>query len=430
MTIARREQEILRIKAASFQPGLATELESQLRQEVVKTVQATLEEALVAEVNAHLAGLEQDKPRRSGYYERALNTQYGRIDDLHVPKLRFGNPERDWQILERYQRTLTHLLDYASYLYVMGLSIRDLQEALYFLLNTVLSRSAINQVTLRVEERMHKNRQAPLEQTPAILIVDGVWVTIQYPLDDFKLDKAGHERQCRQAEDRVVLVAMAVWPDGAHHILHYSVCASEETQSWLTFLDELIARHLDPQLVKLVVSDGSKGLLAALTQRLPQAVQQRCITHKVRSMKNHLTYQNLPEQDDSGQPLTITEAKDLRLFQIQQDAYAIYDAPSLPQAQAQLADFIQKWQLIEPQAVRNFTWGSKRTFAFYRFPKALHTSIRTTNLLERFFREFRNKADEIGAFPNENSCLTLFFLVFQREHAKHDRFALANHSGH
>ncbi len=59
---------------------------------------------------------------------------------------------------------------------------------------------------------------------------------------------------------------------------------------------------------------------------------------------------------------------------------------------------------------------------------ALHALTRTTNLLERFFREFRNKADEIGAFPNQTSCLILFFLVMQREHAKHDRLYLANNS--
>jgi len=36
---------------------------------------------------------------------------------------------------------------------------------------------------------------------------------------------------------------------------------------------------------------------------------------------------------------------------------------------------------------------------------------------------FRNTTDRdgIGAFPNENSRLTLFFLVMQREYAKHDR---------
>ncbi len=29
--------------------------------------------------------------------------------------------------------------------------------------------------------------------------------------------------------------------------------------------------------------------------------------------------------------------------------------------------------------------------------------------------------DEVGAFPNQQSCLTLFFLIIEREHAKHKR---------
>jgi hypothetical protein len=39
----------------------------------------------------------------------------------------------------------------------------------------------------------------------------------------------------------------------------------------------------------------------------------------------------------------------------------------------------------------------------------LHCHVRTTNHLERLFREFRTKSDEIGAFPHETSCLTVFF---------------------
>ncbi len=48
-----------------------------------------------------------------------------------------------------------------------------------------------------------------------------------------------------------------------------------------------------------------------------------------------------------------------------------------------------------------------------------------TNLLERVFREFRTKADEIGAFPNQVSCLTVFHLIVVRDHAKHDRGKVA-----
>ena len=428
MTIAQRELEILRVKTASEYSELNEDLKQHIQTEVVATVQSVLEESLKEEVTVHLAELTTKKPRRSGFYSRSLSTQYGHIPHLAVPKLRQDNRKREWKILSRYSRCLTGLLDFAGYLYVMGLSLRDLQEVLYLLMGTVLSTSAINQVTLRVAERMYAYRQAPIVQTPAIIIVDGVWVSIQYTLDQFKTDKAGHERQCRQAEDRVILAAMAVWPDGSHHLLHYKVCVQEDTAAWTAFFEEMIARGLEPQVVELVASDGSKGLLDAMTQCLPQAVQQRCVTHKVRGMEDKLTFAQLPDKDESGKVFTPSEAKDLRRFQIKQDAYAIYDAPSHAEALLKLEAFNEKWKPIEPAAVHTFNWGIKRTFEFYRLDPALHSLTRTTNLLERFFREFRNKADEIGAFPNETSCLILFFLVKQREHAKHDRLNVANNS--
>ena len=64
---------------------------------------------------------------------------------------------------------------------------------------------------------------------------------------------------------------------------------------------------------------------------------------------------------------------------------------------------------------------SELAFTFYEFNPDLHHHIRITNHLERLFREFRTKSDEIGAFPNETSCLTMFCLVVERDHAKHDR---------
>ncbi len=98
----------------------------------------------------------------------------------------------------------------------MGLSLRDLQEALYHLLGSVLSVSAINRVTIEAQNHMDNHRHSPLVQTPPILIVDGVWVDIQYTSEETKVDRAGHLRQLRQAQERVVLTALAVWPNGTY----------------------------------------------------------------------------------------------------------------------------------------------------------------------------------------------------------------------
>lgn len=426
MTIATREEQIVRIQKASFQAELNEELETKLKQNVVQVVKTTLETALVEEVKAHLAGLEEAKPRRSGYFGRRLDTRFGRIEALSVPKLRQGNKERQWEILTRYQRSRGYLLDVACYLYVMGLSLRDLQEALYLLLGHVVSRHSINQVTVRVQDMMKQEQEAKIERTPPILLVDGVWVSIQYTLDEFKEDQAGHLRQVRHAQERVLLAGMAVWPDGSYEILHYQVAVDENEAEWNAFFEALIKRGLDPSKVELLVSDGTRGLLPVMRQLLPMAKQQRCITHKVRGMKRYLCYRDLALEDEAGRRLTEAEAKRYRFYQLSQDAYAIYDAPSLSAAQSALEAFKTKWDPVEPAAVHAFSWGVQSTFTFYAFRKELRSHIRTTNHLERFFREFRAKSDEIGAFPNETSCLTLFHLVMLRDHAKHDRFSLAN----
>ena len=107
------------------------------------------------------------------------------------------------------------------------------------------------------------------------------------------------------------------------------------------------------------------------------------------------------------------------------EALEIFEADTRAEAEIRLAAFAAKWEALETKAVHNFRWGIQRCFTFYQFEKSLHPMIRSSNLLERFFREFRNKSDEIGVFPNEPSCLTLFYLVLVREHAKHDRVDFA-----
>ncbi|MCY7334462.1 MAG: transposase [Pseudanabaena sp. CAN_BIN31] len=425
MSIAEREQQILRVKANSFQPELDEALEEALRNTVIEAVKKTLEAALEEEVKAELAKLIEDRPRRSGYFQRGLDTQYGHIKNLRVPKLRRRNGEREWQILQRYQRELGNLLNWLCCIYVMGLSLRDLQEALYFLIGHVLSRTAVNKVTLAVQKQLDTRRLATLEKTPKMLIVDGVWVDIQYTREEFREDRSGHLRQCREVEERVVLVAMSVWEDGSYEILHYEIATEEGEAQWNQFFEHLLERGLEATKVQLVVSDGTLGLPKALKKNLPNAQQQRCITHKVRGLERYLSYAQAPEVESNTQPLKTDEAKRHRRFQISSDAYQIYNADNVEQSQQLLQRFITKWEPLEPKAVQVFQRDLDLTFTFYQFHPSLHRHIRTTNHLERLFREFRTKSDEIGAFPYETSCLTVFFLVVERDHAKHDRKSVA-----
>ncbi len=244
---------------------------------------------------------------------------------------------------------------------------------------------------------------------------------IQYTTEETFEDQAGHLRTLRQAQERVVLAAMAIYPDGIREILHYEIAQSESQAAWDAFFKNLQERGLNLDGVEIVVSDGTNGLPAVLKTWVPQGQHQLCITHKVRAMLRHLDYEALSTQDEHGQALSPADAKKLRYGQIKTDAYDIYKTDDWMDAIERLVTFVETWQSIEPNAIRTFLKDIALTFSFYDLDQSLYPLVRTTNALERLFREFRTKSDEIGAFPNEDSCLTVFFLVMQRDHAKHDR---------
>src|SRR5215216_514711 len=425
-TIAQVKHQVNRIWYASFQSDLADTLASHLRRHALAGVQAALELASVEELEAHRQPYRQQylpvSLQRSGTYTRRVLTTHGFIPDLHIPKLRGGNRARAWQVLTRYQLSMPLLLDQALYLYTLGLSIRDLQEALYVLFGHVLSREAVNRVTRAAQSPMDTWRTRPITDTPPILLVDGVWGQVLQPTGALWIDQSGHERREMRGVDQVILTVMGVWPDGRHQILHYQLAAAEDTVAWSALLAALIERGVDAAAIEMVVSDGSTGLPAALATHLPNAKQQRCVVHKIRGLERAFCYRDLPTSDPLTQePLTYEAARRLRRQQLSTDAHTIFEAPTRAEAEARLAQFRTTWATLEPEVVRLLNKDVDTCLTFYQCDQTLHALIRSTNLLERFFREFRTKADEIGAFPNDLSCLVVFHLIVIRDDAKHDR---------
>jgi transposase-like protein len=425
-TVAEVKQQVGRIWQQTCHSELGDDLHTHLRQQALLGVQAALESALREEVVVYRAQSSLPGMRLSGSYTRQVLTSHGLITDLQQPKLRCGNRERPWQILTRYQLSMQHVLDQALYLYTIGLSLRDLQEALYVVFGHLLSREAINRVTRAAQSPMEHWHQQPIGDTPPVLLVDGVWVQVMVPTGETWTDKSGHLRQHVRGEERVVVTAMGVWPNGQRQILDYQMAAAEDSEAWKDLFAALVARGLDAKQVKLVVSDGSTGVPAALEAVFPHAKQQRCVVHKVRGLERCFQYHQLERDTPEGASQQTPEAaRRLRRYLLTQEAYAIFEAPTREEAVERLELFRENWREREGEVVRRLCLDIGLCLNFYAHEVELHPLIRSTNLLERFFREFRTKADEIGAFPNETACLTVFHLIVIRDHAKHDRGPVA-----
>jgi putative transposase len=460
--IVDRIQQTEIVLNSIFDMDIHNRIEEELQKATLPIVKCCIEGFLKKELSEHInnskaKGLSTNELYRSGFFKRNLTTLYGQIEDLCVPKLRKGNKNREWNVLSRYKCLMPVLLSKLMYLYVLGLSIRDLQESLYILNGKMLDKNTINGITLELQAKLSKMRNKPIFGSFIALIVDGVWVKISYPTEDTYIDKSGHERKVIKTYERVILAGIGIDSEGSYTLLHYKVSETESEDTWNAFFSEMNDKGLNNRDIKLVTSDGSKGILSSVNKNFPNGTLQRCIEHKAENISLYLTYKGLEDNQtpsleeevpilkETVKEQSIIEVEDLKINEVQNNdngndvaaqqltkeeqkqsyqnqiighAKNIFLAEDISEAKRRLDEWTKKWNVLEPRAVSVFNKGIDRCFEFYKFDKNLHKLIRTTNLIERSFREFRTRIDEIGAFPNEIACCTLFEVTINRFHLK------------
>ena len=410
-------------------PGtVKTALCQQVNDAVVATTQHVIEQALEAELTAyvgakryeHLPWGREAAQTRSGCYHRELMTQYGRIPDLRVPKLRKGNAALEWQTIRRYERCWGPFLDQQVMHYCLGLSLRDLQESMHATLGEVLSVASCNRIVVSVGQRAEAFKTQSLEAPPPILLVDGMWVKIASPNGEMTVDTQGRRRAVKRKQKRVILSALGVWPDGHWEIVHWQIAEGENAPAWKTFCGQLYAKGMTEETTKLVVSDGAQGLENALDDHFYGVPHQRCVFHKIKTIADHLLYGDLAVHGETSNDQAKRKAKTARKKAILADTGAIYDHETEDDIRAQAEVFREVWQEREPKAVANFFTDFDKTLAYLRvdFPKSLGVLIRTTNRLERFHKEMRRKQRDIGMFQSEEGCEAIWYLLATRETAK------------
>ncbi len=55
---------------------------------------------------------------------------------------------------------------------------------------------------------------------------------------------------------------------------------------------------------------------------------------------------------------------------------------------------------------------------FYRFPEMHWQRLRTSNVIERAFREVRRRTNVVGRFPGEMAALTLIWATLEQDRLK------------
>ena len=222
-------------------------------------------------------------------------------------------------------------------------------------------------------EAFHKR---PLEDKYIYLFLDGVHLGIKGAV---------------KRKKRPVLLAYGITEDGQRELVGFRVARSESEAQWVAFLNDLYKRGLEGERLKLIVIDGGKGLIAALDVVYPYTKRGRCWAHKLRNVAIKLERVHLKP--------CMAEAKD------------IFNAPSRREAIKRFKTWKERWHVEEERAVRCMEKDLYHCLHYYSFPRELWKRIRTTNLLERAFREVRRRTRPMGFFPTDDSAQRIFYGV-------------------
>jgi putative transposase len=312
---------------------------------------------------------------RHGYYPRSLVTQFGLVQDIQVPRAK--NIQFKTRVFKKYRRFQDIVEDLVEGIFLAGVSTRRVGDAVAKLLDTKVSHGTVSNITKRLDKKVQEFHKAPILDEYQYLIFDGITLKIRY----------GGKYHTRR-----ILVVYGITLFGQRKLIGFRQAKSESQASWESLMNDLYRRGLKGEHLKLIAMDGSAGLKAAAELVYPHTLIQRCWAHKLRNV-SHYCKKKYEEDLIAG-------------------AGKIYRAQDRSKAIAEFKAWKKTWQRIAPEAVHCLEKDLEEMLSFLDCPKSHQIKIRTTNAIERAFREVRRRTRVFSCFSNTASSERIIFAIF------------------
>ena len=338
-----------------------------------------LERAMQAEMTEHL-GYEKNIPAkkkttnsRNGTYQKRVKGEFGNLD-ITVPRDRDSSFEPI--ILPKGQSRFTGFDDKIIALYARGMTTRDIQAHLEEMYGVEVSPTLVSQVTRAVQEEVTLWQNRPLEEIYPIVYLDAIRVKV---------------RQENRVINKAVYLAIGVNLDGIKEVLGLWTAETEGAKFWLQVVTEIKNRGVQDIFIACV--DGLKGFPEAIETVFPDTQVQLCLVHMVRHSLNYVSWKQRKE--------------------VAGDLKAIYQAPTLEEAEMNLELFEEKWDKSHPSIGKSWRRNWERISPLFSYPPDIRKAIYTTNAIESVNMSLRKVTKNRGSFPNDDSMLKLLYLALK-----------------
>lgn len=220
---------------------------------------------------------------RQGKYERNLTTTFG-TSRIQIPRLRFNKVKIHYSLFERYQRRQKKFDRMVLLSMLLGISVRKQRKFFRSFIGDSISHATASRLIRSLESDLQYFRTKPIEDIYKYLIIDGLWVKVY----DGRL------------KDKVLLFVLGVTKDNKKEIIAFKLAKGETEEEVTSLLNDVYRRGLEGKNLKLIASDGAKGIRSAINMVYPYARWQLCYVHKLRNLNSHIRYkEKAPERHDA-----------------------------------------------------------------------------------------------------------------------------------
>jgi transposase-like protein len=315
------------------------------------------------------------KTHRNGYYPRKRwPTALGLLENVRVPRCR--DKAFTTQMLARLDHHRDTLGQSAVDMLLAGVSTRRVGELLERIIRLPVSAGQVSRLAKRLDSAVRHFHTRPLADEYVYWLLDAIYLKAR---GTPRLIETG----LRRSRKRVVWVAYGVTRDGIKQILDFRIAPSERESAWKNFLWSLHRRGLTGQALKLITTDGGGGLIAAVQEVYPFVARQRCWFHKMQNVATKVRRKDQTRVLHGLRP--------------------VYTAANRREAERAALAWAKLWRDRYPDAVKCVADDVEALLAFYEVPAPQRRMVRTTNPIERRFREVRRRTDSIGTFVNDAS---------------------------
>jgi putative transposase len=354
------------------------ETEGDYRPAAKMALKQVLEMALEGEVSRYVAAeryerVDRRQAYRCGFYVRWLLTEVGDLL-LKVPRIRSGGLV--FQTLEAYARRPKVIDQLILSCFVLGMSTRKVACALGAFFGSAISAQTISRIAQQLDTAVSAFHRRSLLTRYRYLLLDGVVLK---------------HRGALAVRRRVLLCAYGITQAGVREFIDFMLAPSESAAAWEAFLRDLYERGLSAEQGQLIITDGGRGLHQALEVVWPRISLQRCWAHKIRNV--------------------LDKVKKADWEAVKRALGAISHAASRREAIEAFWRFAQRYREIYPKAVACVQQDLDDLLSFLDCPEKHWARLRTTNAIERAFREVRRRTRPIGVFTNSQSLERIVYAV-------------------